>query len=99
MASTMKTMSTMKTTPKMETCNNVKCIIYYLKYLLMTPHLTGTTQLTPNQKCYLPSKAEIEFNVKKEMYVALNMRTCSEKTRTIFLLAVLSFLLKCILDV
>ena len=31
--------STMKTTPKMETCNNVRCIIYYLKVLLMTPEI------------------------------------------------------------
>ena len=46
----------------------------------MTPHLIGTAQLTPNQKCYPLSKAEIEFNMMKEMYAALNMRTCSEKT-------------------
>ena len=42
--------------------------------------MTGTAQLTSNRKCYPLSKAEIEINVMKEMCVALNMRTCLEKT-------------------
>ena len=67
MASTMKTMITMKTTPKSETCNNVRCIIYYLKKLLMTPHLDRHSTIDQNQKCYPLSKAEIELNMMKEM--------------------------------
>ena len=42
--------------------------------------MTGTAKLTPNQIGYLLSKAEIQINMMKEMYVALNMLTCSEKT-------------------
>ena len=43
--------------------------------------MTDTAQLTPNQKCYPLSKAEIELNVMKEMYMALSMHTFSEKTK------------------
>ena len=50
---------------------------FFYKILLT---LTRTAQLTPNQNCYNLSKPEIEFNVMKEMYAALSMRTCSEKT-------------------
>ena len=43
MASTMK----MTSTPKLGTCNNVRCIIYYLKKLLMTPHLDRHSTTDP----------------------------------------------------
>ena len=43
MASTMKITST----PKLETCNNVRCIIYYLKKLLMTPYLDRHSTTDP----------------------------------------------------
>ena len=36
--------------------------------------------LTQNRKCYQLSKLEIEIAVMKEMYTALGMHTCSEKT-------------------
>ena len=36
--------------------------------------------LTQNLKCYQLSKPEIELNVIKEMYVAMGMHTCLEKT-------------------
>ena len=42
--------------------------------------LTDTAKLTQNRKWYQLSKPEIEFNVTKEMYAALSMRTCSSKT-------------------
>ena len=38
------------------------------------------TQLTPNRKSYQLSKPEIEFHMMEEMYVALCMCTCAEKT-------------------
>ena len=43
--------------------------------------MTDTAQLTPNQKCYLLSKVEIELNVMKGLYAPLNMHTCSEKMK------------------
>ena len=64
---------------KMETCDIVGLIIYYLKKL-MTLTLTGTALLSPIQKCYQLSKLKIEFDVMKEMYAALGTHTCSEKT-------------------
>ena len=42
--------------------------------------LTGTAKLTQNRKCYQLCKPEIEFTLMKEMYAALGMHTCSEKT-------------------
>ena len=42
--------------------------------------LTVTAKLTPNRKSYQLSKAEIEFHVMEEMYAALRMCTCAEKT-------------------
>ena len=42
--------------------------------------LTATPQLTPNQKSYQLSKPEIEFHMMEEMYAALCMCTCAEKT-------------------
>ena len=42
--------------------------------------MTATAQLTPNQKFYQLSKPEIEFHVMEEMYAALRMCTCAEKT-------------------
>ena len=52
--------------------------ITWIKYLLLT--LTATAQLTPNPKSYQLSMPEIEFHVMVEMYVALCMWTCAEKT-------------------
>ena len=62
MASTMKTKSTMKTTPKMETCNNVRCIIYYLKNLSMTLHLDrhNTTNPKPEMLSAVSSGNKIQ---------------------------------------
>ena len=42
--------------------------------------LAATAQLTSNQKSYQLSKPEIEFHLIEEMYVALRMCTCAEKT-------------------
>ena len=42
--------------------------------------MTATAQVTPNRKFYKLSKPEIEFHVIKEMYAALLMCTCAEKT-------------------
>ena len=42
--------------------------------------LTATTQLTPNRKFYQLSKPEKEFHMMEEMYAALRMRMCAEKT-------------------
>ena len=39
----------------------------------------NATDPKPNRKCYPLSQAEIEFNVMKEMYAALNMCIRSEK--------------------
>ena len=36
--------------------------------------------MTPNQKSYQLSKLEIEFHVMEEMYAALRLCTCEEKT-------------------
>ena len=65
MKSTMKAISIMKTFPKIDTCyiegwNKCRCL----------HTLTVTAQLTPNKKSYQLYKAEIEFNVMKEMYAA-----------------------------
>ena len=40
----------------------------------------ATAQMTPNQKSYQLSKPEIEYPVMEEMYAALHMCTCAEKT-------------------
>ena len=49
MTSKIKMTSIMRTTPEIETCNIVGDIFYYLKKLLMTPHLDSysTTDLIP----------------------------------------------------
>ena len=44
---TMKTTSTMRTTPKSETYNIEGCIIYYLKKMLMTPHIDSYSTTDP----------------------------------------------------
>ena len=46
--------------------------------IFTSPHLEA--QLTPNGKSYQLSKPEIEFHVMKEIYAALRMCTCAEKT-------------------
>ena len=48
--------------------------------MFTTLHLTDTAQLTPNRKSYQLSKPKIEFHVIKEMFSALCMCTCAEKT-------------------
>ena len=42
--------------------------------------LTATAQLTPNQKSYQLSELEIECHMMEEMYAALCMCGCAEKT-------------------
>ena len=74
MTQKMNMASTIKKTSTRETCNIVGGIIYYLQKMLMTPpkpEMPSAVQL---------SKPEIEFDVMKEMYAALGMHTCSEKT-------------------
>ena len=46
----------------------------------MPSELDRHSETDPNQKYYQLSKLEIEFAVMKEMYAALGMHTCSEKT-------------------
>ena len=41
-------------------------------------YITCTT--TPNRTFYHPSKPEIEIELMEEIYAALRMRTCAEKT-------------------
>ena len=53
--------------------------INWKKYLRLLT-LTATAQLTPNRKSYQLSKPEIEFHMMEEMYAALHMCMCSEKT-------------------
>ena len=67
-------------TPKMEICNNVGGISYYLKKKLRLLTLTATAQLTPNRKSYQLSKPEKEFYVMEEIDAASRMRMCAEKT-------------------
>ena len=50
------------------------------KHVYDSSPATATAQLTPNRKTYQLSKAEIEFNVVEEMYVASRMRMSAEKT-------------------
>ena len=52
----------------------------HLKKCLRLLTLTATAQMTPNQKSYQLSKPEIEFHMMEEMYAALCMRGCAEKT-------------------
>ena len=57
--------------------------VYYIiwkkeKLPLLT--LTATAQLTLNRKSYQLSQPEIQFYVMEEMYPALRMCTCAEKT-------------------
>ena len=40
----------------MKTCNNVRCIIYYLKKMLMTPHLDRHSATDPKQESLLAVK-------------------------------------------
>ena len=58
--------------------DEIKNITWKNCWWLLT--LTGTATLLQNRKCYQLSKPEIEFDVMKEMYAALGMHTCSEKT-------------------
>ena len=63
---------------------SIGCTVYYLKkkrLRLLT--LTATARLTLNRKSYQLSKPEIEFHMMEEMYAALCMCTCAEKT-TVF---------------
>ena len=73
--STMKTASTKKITPKMKDVLDITWKKY--RWLLT---MTATAQLTLNQKSYQLSKLEIEFHVMEEMYAALCMCGCAEKT-------------------
>ena len=43
--------------------------------------LTATAELTPNRKSYQVSEPEIQFHMMEEMYGALRMYTCAEKTK------------------
>ena len=45
--------------------------------------MTAIAQLTPKRKSYQLSKPEIEFHMMEEMYAALCMCMCAEKT-TVF---------------
>ena len=54
--------------------------VYCLKKYFRLLTLTATAQLTLNRKSYQLSKPEIEFHVMKEMYAALRMCACAEKT-------------------
>ena len=47
---------------------------------LLVKEVTAIAQLIPNRKSYQLSKPEIEFHVMEEMYAALCMCTCAEKT-------------------
>ena len=64
----------------METCNIEGCIVYYLKNFLTTPHLDSHSGTDPKLEIYQLSKPEIEFCEMEEMYAALHMCTCAEKT-------------------
>ena len=57
----------------METLEGVS---YYLKKLLMTPHLDSHSTADPKPEIL----SEIEFQVIEKMYTALCMCTCAEKT-------------------
>ena len=54
--------------------------LYNLKKKLQLLTLKATAQLTQNLKSYQLSKPEIELYVMEEMYAALRMCTCAEKT-------------------
>ena len=64
------------------TLNELRCGLRYITwkeyFRLLT--LTATAQLTLNWKSYQLSKPEIEFHVMEEMYAALRMCVCAEKT-------------------
>ena len=45
--------------------------------------LSAIAQLTLNRKTYQLSKPEIENHVMEEIYVALRMCTCAEKTTSL----------------
>ena len=53
----------MKTTRKMETCDIERCIVYYLKKMLTTPHLYSHSKTDPKPEVL----SEIEFEVMGEM--------------------------------
>ena len=63
----------MKMIPKMEICNIVGGIVYYLKKLLMTPHLDSHNTTDSKPESYQLFKPKIEFHVMEEMYVALHI--------------------------
>ena len=48
--------------------------------MFSTPHLDSHSTTDPKPKSYQLSKPEIEFHVMEEMYAALCMCTCAEKT-------------------
>ena len=59
----------------------IGCTVYHLKKNhLQLLALTATAQLTLNRKSYQLSKPEIEFHMMEEMYAALCMCGCAEKT-------------------
>ena len=43
----------MKTTPKMKTSNIVGCILYYLKKIMITPHLDSHSTTVPKLEMLL----------------------------------------------
>ena len=59
---------------------SIGCIVYYLKKCLRLLTLTVPAQLTQNWKSCQLSKPDIEFHVMEEMYAALCMCMCAEKT-------------------
>ena len=60
----------------------LKFLFLYLNGIY-PPFERVTAQLTLNRKSYQLSKPEIEFHMMEEMYAALCMCTCAEKT-TVF---------------
>ena len=62
------------------TFDRVYSILPQKKKRLRHLTLTATAQLTLNRKSYQLSKPEIEFHVMEEMYAALRLCTCEEKT-------------------
>ena len=59
---------------------SIGCIVYYLKKCLLLLTLTVPAQLTQNWKSCQLSKPDIELHVMEEMYAALCMCMCAEKT-------------------
>ena len=71
----MKKASIRKTPPKMEKCNNVGSIIYYL-----TPHLSRHSTTNPNSEMLSAVLTGNRIRRDERNVRALGMRTCSEKT-------------------